>query len=298
KNRLLKELALTDSLTGLPNLRVIEAWAARQLSGGARPGFSFWVVLMDLDNFKSVNDCHGHDVGDAVPKKFAEILKTNTRSSNISGRIGGEEFLQVLTHADEKNVHTVADRIRTQFASEKFTWAGVPVRVTASFGIAGFSGKRAPEFAQLVSRADAALYRAKHLGRNRNRSAETFLTSPLPSWRRLSCQCSSAAPIRKTKALPTLNTLSVALRCCANIWHSGDAGRGSYAGSQEVRYWLGHHRRHLARVGLCGLHPEQDLLPHHFRASDAAILGAAPAHARFRQRPRRLNHACRRSPRL
>ena len=85
KNRLLKELALTDSLTGLPNLRVIEAWAARQLSGGARPGFSFWVVLMDLDHFKSMNDCHGHDVGDAVLKKFAEILKTNTRSSKYIG---------------------------------------------------------------------------------------------------------------------------------------------------------------------------------------------------------------------
>jgi diguanylate cyclase (GGDEF)-like protein len=167
KNRLLEELALTDSLTGLPNRRAIEAWAARQLSGAARHGFAFWVVLIDLDHFKSVNDNYGHDAGDAVLKRFGEILKSNTRLSDISGRIGGEEFLQVLTHADEKGVRTALNDIRTRFAAEKFSWGGTYVTITASFGIAGFLGKRAPEFAQLLSRADAALYRAKRLGRNR-----------------------------------------------------------------------------------------------------------------------------------
>jgi diguanylate cyclase (GGDEF)-like protein len=102
-----------------------------------------------------------------VLKRFAEILKSNTRFSDISGRIGGEEFLQVLTHADKGDVHVVVERIRADFAAEKFKWHGDPVSVTASFGVAGFSGKCAPDFAQLVSRADAALYRAKHLGRNR-----------------------------------------------------------------------------------------------------------------------------------
>src|SRR5208282_3863861 len=92
-NRLLAELALTDSLTGLPNRRAIEAWAERQLRGAARHGFPFWVVITDLDRFKNVNDTHGHDAGDMVLKKFAEILKANTRISDISGRIGGEEFL-------------------------------------------------------------------------------------------------------------------------------------------------------------------------------------------------------------
>jgi two-component system, cell cycle response regulator len=167
KNRLLQELALTDSLTGLPNRRAIEGWAVRQLSGAARHGFQFWVILMDLDHFKNVNDQHGHEAGDAVLKRFAEILKANTRVSNISARIGGEEFLQVLTHVDEKSAHLVADRIRTQLEAEKFRWNGAPIAVTASFGIAGFSGKHAPEFAHLVSRADAALYKSKNLGRNR-----------------------------------------------------------------------------------------------------------------------------------
>jgi PleD family two-component response regulator len=96
KNRLLEELALTDPLTGLPNRRAIEEWATRQLSGAARYGFSFLVVLADLDHFKAVNDTHGHDAGDAVLKKFAEILKTNSRRSDICGRIGGEEFLEAM----------------------------------------------------------------------------------------------------------------------------------------------------------------------------------------------------------
>jgi two-component system cell cycle response regulator len=167
KNRLLEELALTDSLTGLPNRRAIEEWSARQLSGAARHGFPMWVVLMDLDHFKSVNDTYGHDAGDTVLKKFGEVLRANTRLSDISGRIGGEEFLLVLTHADEKSVGVVLERIRKQLAEERFEWKGSTIRVTASFGVAGFSGKKAPEFSQLVKQADAALYRAKDNGRNR-----------------------------------------------------------------------------------------------------------------------------------
>jgi two-component system cell cycle response regulator len=167
KNRLLEELALTDPLTGLPNRRAVVSWGSRQLSGAARHGFPFWVVLIDLDHFKDVNDTYGHEAGDAVLRRFSEILKANTRYSDISGRIGGEEFLQVLTHTNEEGVRIVVERIRHQFAEEKFSFGGPAVTVTASLGVAGFSGKAAPEFSELVSRADAALYRAKHLGRNR-----------------------------------------------------------------------------------------------------------------------------------
>jgi len=166
KSRLLEELALTDALTGLPNRRAIETWATRQLSGAARHGFPFWVVMIALDHFKLVNDAHGHDAGDMVLRKFAEILKSNTRLSDISGRIGGEEFLQVITHADEASVALVLERIRSQFGAEKFLVNGAEFVVTASFGVAGFLGKNAPDFSELVTRADAALYRAKHRGRN------------------------------------------------------------------------------------------------------------------------------------
>jgi diguanylate cyclase (GGDEF)-like protein len=79
-------------LTGLPNHRAIEAWASHELPAAVRHGFSFWVVMIDLDHFTDVNDAHGHDAGDLVLGTFGEILKGNTRSSDISGRIGGEEF--------------------------------------------------------------------------------------------------------------------------------------------------------------------------------------------------------------
>src|SRR5262249_18724400 len=100
KNKLLEELALTDALTGLPNRRALEPWATRQLSAAARHGFPLWVVIADLDWFKSINDTYGHDVGDTVLKMFAQILKANTRASNMCARIGGEEFVEVIGHSD------------------------------------------------------------------------------------------------------------------------------------------------------------------------------------------------------
>lgn len=169
QNRLLEELALTDPLTGLPNRRAIDSWAARQLSAAARHKFSFWVVLMDLDHFKRVNDSYGHDAGDKVLRRFAEILRAQTRLSDISGRIGGEEFLQIITHASANDVSIVLERTRQQFANERFEFSGTATYVTCSFGVAGFSGKgtTAPELGRLIAQADAALYQAKHGGRNR-----------------------------------------------------------------------------------------------------------------------------------
>lgn len=167
KNLLLKELALTDPLTGLPNRRAIEDWATRQLSGAARYGFSFWVALADLDHFKTVNDTYGHDAGDNVLKTFSEILKRNSRQSDICGRIGGEEFLFVLTHTTEENAKRVIDRVRAEFEATQFNFEGQSLKVTASFGLAGFVGTRAPDFNRLIAQADAALYSAKRQGRNR-----------------------------------------------------------------------------------------------------------------------------------
>lgn len=172
KNRLLEELALTDVLTGLPNRRAIELWATRELSAAARHGFSIWVAMADLDHFKNVNDTHGHDAGDTVLKSFAEVLKSNTRKSNMCGRLGGEEFLVVITHVEEKDNITIAiERIRKQFRAQKFTVAGHTFGVTASFGVAGFRGSGAPDLNALVAQADTALYAAKHKGRDRMKFA-------------------------------------------------------------------------------------------------------------------------------
>jgi two-component system cell cycle response regulator len=167
KNLLLEELALTDGLTGLPNRRAVEAWAVRQLMGAARYGFPFWVALADLDLFKKVNDTYGHDAGDTVLKKFAEILKANTRSSNMCARFGGEEFLLVLTHVNKEGVDVAIGRIREQLEGQTFRFGDRTVGVSASFGVARFQGKEAPDFNLLTKKADLALYSAKQNGRNR-----------------------------------------------------------------------------------------------------------------------------------
>jgi diguanylate cyclase (GGDEF)-like protein len=174
KNRQLEELALTDALTGLPNRRAVEAWAARQLQGAARHGFPFWVVMADVDCFKSVNDTYGHDAGDTVLKQFAEILRGNTRSSNICARIGGEEFLIILTHAERGNTETVIERIRQLFQAQRFKFGDRSLCVTASFGISGLQGRAAPDFDLLVNEADLALYSAKRNGRNRIEFSSVF----------------------------------------------------------------------------------------------------------------------------
>jgi diguanylate cyclase (GGDEF)-like protein len=167
KNRLLEEMALTDALTDLPNRRAVEVWASRQLNAAARHDFPFWVVMADLDHFKSINDTYGHDTGDIVLKTFAEILKTHTRQSGICARLGGEEFLVMMTHSDRESTQSAAERIRKQFEVTKFAFANHTLRATASFGIAGFRGTKPPDWNVLVALADTALYAAKRKGRNR-----------------------------------------------------------------------------------------------------------------------------------
>jgi len=167
KNLLLQEAARTDSLTGLPNRRAIEEWAERQIRGASRHGYPLWVILADLDSFKNVNDSYGHDAGDLVLQKFAEVLRGTTRASDICGRMGGEEFVMVLTHVDHKGIFPTVDRLREQFASLVFRFGDNSASVTSSFGIAGFQGREITEFSQLLRRADEALYAAKRAGRNR-----------------------------------------------------------------------------------------------------------------------------------
>jgi two-component system, cell cycle response regulator len=167
KNRLLEELALTDPLTGLANRRAVEDWATRQLSGASRHNFAIWMVLCDLDNFKAVNDTFGHAAGDAVIRQFSGILRRNTRRSNICARVGGEEFMLILTHADHEAVNILVERIRTQCEETEFVSGDAKIRVTASFGTAGFHGSIPPTFEDLAKLADAALYVAKREGRNR-----------------------------------------------------------------------------------------------------------------------------------
>ncbi len=167
KNRQLEEMALTDALTGLPNRRAVDSWVEHQVSAAARHKFPFWVVMADLDHFKKINDTYGHEMGDTVLKSFAEIVRSNTRQSNMCGRLGREEFIIIITHVQEReNVVIPIERIRKQLEGAAFVCARREFRSTASFGIAGSSGKAPFCFEQMLASADKALYEAKRRGRN------------------------------------------------------------------------------------------------------------------------------------
>ncbi|HUL33487.1 MAG TPA: diguanylate cyclase [Candidatus Eisenbacteria bacterium] len=166
KSLKLEEAARTDPLTGLPNRRAIEEWAFKQLRGAERHGFSLWIMVGDIDSFKAINDSFGHDAGDTVIKTFAELLKRVTRASDICGRLGGDEFLLVVTHVGPEQIQTTVGRFREEFAALSFPFKGQSVSVTASFGVAGCAGRDLPDFSGMVRRADQMLYEAKRAGRN------------------------------------------------------------------------------------------------------------------------------------
>jgi diguanylate cyclase (GGDEF)-like protein len=166
KSAQLEEVARTDVLTGLPNRRAIEEWASKQLKGASRHGFPVWVVLGDLDSFKEINDTFGHEAGDTVLRTFASTLKKLTRISDMCGRLGGDEFLSVISHVSTDNIELAINRFREQFSALSFPFVGQSVNVTATFGVAGSESGDLNDFDALVRKADEMLYEAKRAGRN------------------------------------------------------------------------------------------------------------------------------------
>ncbi|HEY4236074.1 MAG TPA: diguanylate cyclase [Gaiellaceae bacterium] len=156
--------ALVDGLTGLANRRAASDALHAEAARAERLETPLSVVLADLDGFKEVNDEHGHAVGDAVLRAFADVLRDTLRESDLAGRWGGEEFLLLLPGADEEGAAQLAERVRIGLAARRIP--SVPgLRVTASFGLAEYAGEANTE--QLVAAADDALYRAKRGGKDR-----------------------------------------------------------------------------------------------------------------------------------
>ena len=157
-----ERLARTDALTGLANRRVFHETLARELASAARRGSSCGLVVVDVDHFKAVNDTYGHPAGDEVLRCVGRALTETCRGTDVPARYGGEEFAVIVPDCTPASAMVVAERVRAAIAQRPG-----PVPVTVSAGVATFPADAA-DGASLVAAADAALYRAKRLGRDRS----------------------------------------------------------------------------------------------------------------------------------
>lgn len=156
-----KRLSFRDYLTGLGNRSYYEELLASMKATAQREQRSFSIVLLDLDNFKSVNDSHGHNEGDRVLQEFAKILTGAVRTNDHVFRFGGDEFVLLLAHADHLNPSLVANRILQATIDNELMSSH---RVTASIGMTNW--RDGDSSAQITDRADKALYQSKKAGKN------------------------------------------------------------------------------------------------------------------------------------
>jgi len=158
--------ANTDFLTGLYNRRCVEGVIQKLIEQEKVEKLGFSIFMIDIDWFKKINDVYGHEAGDMVLVKLAEILKGNMRSKEIVGRFGGEEFIGMLPQIGLQEAKSVAERLRNEIEENQFQIGAQRVRITVSIGIAEYSFERDDDKSSLIKRADLALYKAKNQGRN------------------------------------------------------------------------------------------------------------------------------------
>jgi diguanylate cyclase (GGDEF)-like protein len=175
-----KTAASMDPLTGMFNRRGFSEATARVIEREASAGRPVTVLIFDIDHFKSINDRFGHPAGDEILKLFSTIVLNTLRISDLSGRIGGEEFAALLPCSLEEGV-LAAERVREAFEASGIAVDEGPVDTTVSIGVAG--GPAGTELEVLLAAADTALYQAKRGGRNRVEAAEELPLS-LEKWRR------------------------------------------------------------------------------------------------------------------
>jgi two-component system cell cycle response regulator len=162
------ELAITDGLTGLHNRRYLDNHLAALFNEAVLRQRPVSALMLDIDRFKSINDTYGHEAGDEVLKAFADRIRTHTRGIDIVARYGGEEIVIILPDAGVEGAHTIAERIRERIEEVPFSIQRDTrsVAVTVSIGVAARNAEDASP-ADMLKRADSALYRAKAEGRNR-----------------------------------------------------------------------------------------------------------------------------------
>ncbi len=162
-NQQLQHLSRTDHLTQLYNRG---HWEQRLQFEYSLHGSSIALLMLDIDHFKSINDLHGHQAGDAVIKRVSELIHQHVRDSDVAGRYGGEEFAILLPHTDLAGARTLAERLRQSVEEQEVIHNGQAIAFTISLGIACLD-RPARDHRCLIEWADQALYASKRAGRNR-----------------------------------------------------------------------------------------------------------------------------------
>ncbi len=157
-----EEAAFTDHLTGLANRRRFERQLEREVGRTMRFGHPFSLLMIDIDNFKNLNDSFGHDAGDDAIRAISKVLREGTRGIDLAARIGGEEFAVLLVETSQQGGTEVAERLRLAIRSLELSSGG---QITASFGVAECPID-AQTGADILKAADVALYEAKRKGRD------------------------------------------------------------------------------------------------------------------------------------
>jgi diguanylate cyclase (GGDEF)-like protein len=167
---LLAERARLDGLTGLWNRTYFDEELAGYLRTAARRHQTVGVLMIDLDHFKSINDEHGHPVGDRVLQRIADVLRSSCRAGEVVCRYGGEEFSVIAADVTHRELRLLGERLRHLIEHQRIHLSAGVLRVTASVGAAltvATDGSTEAQAANLVAAADAQLYAAKEAGRNR-----------------------------------------------------------------------------------------------------------------------------------
>ncbi len=169
--KLTRRLAITDELTSLHNYRYLQQRLDEEIERARRYGKNLSLVMLDVDDFKGVNDAHGHIVGDAVLAELGAVVKRCVREVDVVARYGGEEFSVILPETDASGAYVVAEKIREAVSAHDFCDSGgvATVNLTISLGVSCYP-EHAHDKETLLRQADDALYRAKNTGKDRVRS--------------------------------------------------------------------------------------------------------------------------------
>jgi two-component system, cell cycle response regulator len=160
-------MAIQDGMTGIHNKRFFMEFLEREIAVASRHGHPLTLVMFDVDHFKKVNDTHGHQAGDHVLSGISTLIGGALRAEDVFARYGGEEFAVICRGTDLAQAQVVGERIRRAVEKHSFVFEGTAIPVTISVGIAGLPDPAVKDAADLVARADKALYQSKHGGRNR-----------------------------------------------------------------------------------------------------------------------------------